>query len=75
MKKALGVILIIIGTAIGVWCFLVVVRMLLNFSNVILSLRLGDVSELLAFLFYVLCVGAGITLIFLGRRLVRSVER
>ena len=75
MKKELGVILIIIGSAIGVWCFLVVVRMLLNFSNVLLSLRLGDVSELLAFLFYVLCAGAGIVLIFLGRRLVRSVER
>jgi len=71
MKKALGVILIIIGSGISVWCFLVVVRMLLSFGHVILSLRLGDVSELLAFLFYLLCVGAGIALIVIGRRRLR----
>jgi hypothetical protein len=65
MKKALGVILIILGLGIGIWCFLVAVRMVLSFS-------LGGISQILAFLFYVLCVGGGIALIFLGRRLHRG---
>jgi len=65
MKKALGIILIIIGSAIGVWCFLVAVRM-------VLSLSLSGISQILAFLFYVLCVVGGIALIFLGRRLYRG---
>jgi choline-glycine betaine transporter len=72
MKKASGIILIILGSAISVFGFLVVVRMLLHFSPVILSLRLGDPSELLAFLFFVFCAGGGIALIFIGRKLHRG---
>jgi len=65
MKKALGIILIILGAAMSIWSFMVVVRMLLNSS-------LSGTSQVLAFLFYLLLVGAGIALIFLGRRLRRN---
>ena len=75
MKRVLGVILTILGSAIGVFCFLVVVRMLLNFGIVILALRAGDPSELLAFLVFVFCIFGGIALIILGRRLYRNTHR
>ena len=66
MKKALGIVLIVIGAGIGAWCFMVAVRMVLTFS-------VSGISQILAFLFYLLCVGGGVALIFLGRKLVRSV--
>lgn len=65
MKKALGIVAIVIGVSVGIWCFMVVVRMLVY-------PQWGDVSQVLAFLFYVFGVGGGIALIFLGKRLRHS---
>ena len=65
MKKVLGVILIVIGAGIGGWCFLVAVRMVANSS-------LSGISQIMAFVIYVLLVGGGIALVLIGRRLVRG---
>lgn len=71
-KRTAGISLIVIGSAISVFGFLVMARMVPNFSHIISSLRMGDVSEFLAFLFFVFCFGGGIALIVIGRRLSRS---
>jgi len=71
-KRAAGISLVVAGSAISVFGFLVMARMVPNFSHIISSLRMGDSSEFLAFLFFVFCFGGGIALIIIGRRLAHS---
>ena len=72
MKRQLGIVLIILGSAITLWPFLMTTRMLLNFGHIAMSLHLGDVSLLPAFIICIFVTGGGVALILVGRKLRRT---